>query len=210
MLTAVAIGFAAGVIGSIPVAGAVSVLVMERGLAGRVRRGLLLAGGAALAEGLWCLAARLGVGTILARWPLTAGVADVVGVVVLLAVGTWFLVVGRRRTADVLATAEPAPAAPRRDFGLGFVLVAANPAVLFNWMAALAVIVGFGLRPLAGPPGSFSLGVVLGVWAWFAVLLLILDRLRGRIPAAARAHVLTVMGGLLMVLGIWGLVRLVS
>ena len=183
-------------------------MVMERGLAGRVRRGLLLAAGAALAEGLWCLAARLGVGTILARWPQAAGVADVVGAAVLLAVGAWFVVVGRRPTGQVVPTPTTPVGARRRDFGLGFVLVAANPAILFNWIAALAVIVGLGLRPMAGPPGSFSIGVVLGVWAWFALLLVMLDRVRGRIPPMARQLVLTGMGALLMAVGLWGLVRL--
>ena len=45
MMSSLAIGFALGWVGSMPIAGAVSIFIFQRGLAGRVRDGLLLSAG---------------------------------------------------------------------------------------------------------------------------------------------------------------------
>jgi threonine/homoserine/homoserine lactone efflux protein len=50
LVAPVALGFAFGFVGSIPVAGPIAALVLSRGLEGRARSALSLAAGAALAE----------------------------------------------------------------------------------------------------------------------------------------------------------------
>lgn len=210
MIEALGIGFVAGWVGSMPVAGAVSLLVVRRALAGRRRAALLLAAGAALAEGLWCLAARLGVGALLSRWPGAAAAAEVAGAVILLAVGAWFLVRSRRRPdpqADAAAAPPEEGRLRRRDAVLGFALVAGNPGVLFNWVAALTALAGLGWNPLAREADGFALGVAVGIWAWFALLVAGLGRLHGRLPATFLPRLTFAMGVLLGGLGLIGLGR---
>ena len=69
MIGAFGVGFLMGWVGSMPLAGAVSIFVFQRGLAGQFRRGILLAAGAATAEAIWCLIAVIGAEQILSRWP---------------------------------------------------------------------------------------------------------------------------------------------
>ena len=53
MLTVALIGFVFGFIGSMPVAGPIAILVFGRGLEGRLRSGVYLAIGAAIAESIY-------------------------------------------------------------------------------------------------------------------------------------------------------------
>ena len=199
MIESLGIGFALGWLGSMPVAGAVSVFVFQRGLAGRVRDGLLLTAGAAVAEALWCGVARYGAEQVFTRWPAVAAVAEVVGAVILLALGAYFLRL-KNRLPDP-ERSRPAVSAVR-EFDLGFTLVAGNISIPVNWLVLITVVVGLGFDPFAGPPGSFSLGVALGIMAWFTVLLLLLDRFRTRFADRTLSRIMQGMGGLLIVTGV--------
>lgn len=205
MLSSLGIGFALGWIGSMPVAGAVSIFVFQRGLAGRVRDGLLLSAGAALAEGAWCMVARSGARQVLGRWPAFGPVAEVVGGLLLIALGLYFV-----RLRNRLPASEPSfdglPAL--REIGLGMALVAGNVAIPLNWLALVTVVYSLGFDPFAGPPGSFSAGVVLGIMGWFTTLVLVLDRFRGRFTDHNLSRLMRLMGGLLILVGAVALMRI--
>jgi len=203
MLTSLGIGFALGWVGSMPVAGAVSVFVFQRGLAGRVRDGLLLSAGAAVAEALWCAVARYGAGQVIARWPAVGAVAEVVGGVILIVLGGYFLRLKNRLPAGDRDNA----ATPAREFGLGFTLVAGNISIPINWLALITVVYSLGYDPFTGPPGSFAVGVGLGIMGWFTALLLLLDRFRARCADCTLSRVMQGMGALLVVTGLVVLVR---
>ena len=90
MITNLAAGFALGWVGSMPIAGAVSIFVFQRGLAGRVKAGMSLSLGAAVAEAAWCLLALVGAEQIMVRWPAAEGIAKVVGAIILVGLGIFF------------------------------------------------------------------------------------------------------------------------
>ena len=107
MITNLAAGFALGWVGSMPIAGAVSIFVFQRGLAGRVKAGMSLSAGAAVAEAAWCLLAMLGAEQIMIRWPGAEGIAKIVGAVILLGLGGYFLT---RKSAGIAIDENSSPA----------------------------------------------------------------------------------------------------
>ncbi|MDW7709663.1 MAG: LysE family transporter [Deferrisomatales bacterium] len=196
MMAALAQGFLFGWVGSMPIVGAVSVFVCQRGLAGQLRNGLALASGAALAEGAWCLVVLQGVGQLFTRWPAAATVAKALGGVLLVCVGVYFLT--RHTTLRNQGAPVGAPARRLRDeFLLGATLVGVNLAIPVNWLAAVTVAVSIGLVPTVPPP-TFALGVTFGVVAWFALLLRLLVGFRRRLSASVLDRVLHILGMLLI------------
>jgi len=204
MMGSLGIGFILGWVGSMPVAGAVSIFVFQRGLAGRLRDGLVLSAGAAVAEGLWCAVARYGAGQVIARWPAVADAAEIVGGLILMALGVYFLRL-KNRLPDAGGDDTALPVT--REFGLGFTLVAGNISIPLNWLALIAVVYSLGYDPFTGPPGSFALGVALGIMGWFTVLLLLLDRFRTRFADGTLSRVMQGMGVLLLITGLVMLIR---
>jgi len=203
-MASLGIGFALGWVGSMPIAGAVSAFIFQRGLAGRVRDGLLLSAGAALAEGLWCAVARYGAEQVITRWPAAGAAAKIVGAVILIALGIYFLRLKHRLPES---TSGAGAVSAVREFGLGFTLVAGNISIPINWLALITIVISLGFDPFSGPPGSFSLGVALGIMAWFTVLLLLLDRFRSRFADNTLSRIMQGMGALILVTGLVALIR---
>ena len=87
MLPALLIGFAFGYVGSMPVAGPISVLVLHLGLAHDPRHALYVAVGGALAESLYALLAFWGLSAVLAQYPMVLPASRAAGAVLLLALG---------------------------------------------------------------------------------------------------------------------------
>ncbi len=205
MMTAAAWGFLLGWLGSMPIAGAVSVFVVQRGLAGRLRNGLAMATGAALLEGAWCLLVLTGAGRVLERWPAAADVARAAGGVLVTGLGIYFL---RRHTS--LPTGGQLPVMPHRklhqEFRTGLLLVGANPLVPVNWLALVAAAVPFGLEP-GKHAVQFALGVTGGVIAWFASLLWLLSGVRHRLDARQLDRLMHVLGAILLFAGLFVLGR---
>lgn len=200
MTNALAWGFLLGWAGSMPIAGAVSVFVVQRGLAGRLRNGLSMAVGAALVEGAWCLLVLTGAGKLLERWPAGADVARTAGGVVVAGLGIYFL---RRHTS--LPTAGRIPDPPRRklrdDFRNGALLVAANPLVPVNWLAMVTAASSLGLDPKVSAP-LFAAGVSVGVVAWFSSLLWMLSSVRHRLNARQLDRIMHGLGAVLLLAGV--------
>ena len=86
-------------------------------------------------------------------------------------------------------------------------IVAGNIPIPLNWLALIAVVYSLGYDPFTGPPGSFSLGVALGIMGWFTVLLLLLDRFRTRFADGTLSRVMQGMGVLLLITGLVMLFR---
>ncbi len=196
MITQLAAGFALGWLGSMPIAGAVSIFVFQRGLSGRLKAGLSLSAGAALAEAAWCLLAMLGAEQIMIRWPAAEGIAKIVGAVILLVLGIYFL---SRKSATTPIDEESLPVENHlREFWLGFSLVGGNISVPLNWLALLTIAVGLGFHPEAASPFVFITGVALGIVGWFALLLKLLDTFRTRFGPGKIQWIMRAMGVLLI------------
>jgi threonine/homoserine/homoserine lactone efflux protein len=197
------VGFLFGFVGSMPVAGPVSILVLERGLARRFRSGLLLAAGAAVAESVYAFLAFFGLSALLARYPAIVPVSQACGAVILLVLGVGLL--RRRRTADAAATPRPAT---HGDAILGFTITALNPTFIATWTAAVTTLYGTGLVSASTANAlPFALSVCVGIVAWFAVLLGLVRRFGGKMSQRTIDVAVRVMGVMLLGIAVWFGVR---
>ena len=200
MLVAVAIlGFAFGFAGSIPIAGPIAVLVLSRGLEGRVRSALALGSGAALAEAGYAYLAFWGFSGFLARYAWIEVASRIASALILTGLGVHFV---RRSRAESTATPALDAERTRRSFFLGLTLTALNPVLIATWTAAVAALYGSGLLqfdPAAALP--FAIGACAGITAWFAVLLGMLQRFRMRVSHAVLDRVRRGMGIVMILLG---------
>lgn len=199
------LGFGLGWLGSMPLAGPVSALVVKRGLTGRARHGLALAVGAALAETGWCAGALLGYGALLDEWAWLRPAAGAVGGALVLVLGLRILF---RHAGEALPT--HLPTAPRRgwvgEIVLGFSLVVVNPVVLLSWAGVLAALHAVGVEPTTGQARlQFGAGVPAGIVAWFTLLLWLLRHTGSRLGRALLHRALRVIGVLLCAAGLWAL-----
>jgi threonine/homoserine/homoserine lactone efflux protein len=200
MIAALIAGFVIGGLSSMPVAGAVSVFVFRRGLAGHLRQGVALAVGAALAEGAWCLLVLTGADRVITRWPVVATIAKLAGGLLLLALGIVFLV--RHVQAPAPAEGqEPAPPRLRDEFRLGATLAGANLAIPVNWLALSALAISWGLHPQVQPE-IFAAGVFLGIVTWYVILLVLLAHIGRLISAKAIDRLQHLLGAVLVVGGL--------
>jgi len=200
MITQLAAGFALGWLGSMPIAGAVSIFIFQRGLAGRMKAGLMLSAGAALAEAAWCLLAMLGAEQIMTRWPAAEGIARIVGSIILLVLGVYFF--SKKVSVPTGESNMPPEENLAKDFWVGFSLVAGNISVPLNWLAILTIAVGLGFHPYEGSALIFVVGVAFGIVGWFSVLLKLLDIFRNRLAPSRIQRVMRGMGLLLIVTGV--------
>jgi threonine/homoserine/homoserine lactone efflux protein len=206
MLLTVLVGFAFGYLGSMPVAGPISILVLHLGLAHDPRHALHVAVGGAAAEGLYALVAFWGLSTALAAYPVILPASRLVGAGLLLALGL-IMVLRRVRGA---APADPArPARGRkRSLTLGFLITALNPTLIVTWSAAVAALHATGLvamdRRAALP---FAGSVATGIIAWFLTLLWLVAKWRSRMSLEAMGRFMKLMGAALVVAGGWMALR---
>jgi threonine/homoserine/homoserine lactone efflux protein len=208
MLLPLLIGFACGYLGSMPVAGPISVLVLHLGLAHDSRHALFVAAGGALAEGLYALLAFWGLSTVLASYPMVLPASRLVGAALLLALGLVMLLVRARAAA-------PRPEQPRRgnkrSFALGFLITAINPTLIITWTTAVAALEASGALVMdraQAPP--FAAAVCCGIVAWFLTLLWLVGRWRSRVSPQALERFKRVMGAVLVVTGGWILARVLT
>jgi len=199
------VGFAFGCIGSMPVAGPISVLVLHLGLAHDPRHALYVAVGGAVAESLYALLAFWGLSTVLAHYPVVLPASRVVGAGLLLALGLVMLL-GRSR--DATPDTQRPRSGHKRSFALGFLITALNPTLIVTWTAAVGALHATSLLALHRSEAlPFAASVCLGIITWFLILLWLVARWRSRISAQAMRRFRRAMGGVLLVAGAWMALR---
>ena len=195
-------GFVLGFFGSVPVAGPVALLVFTMGASDRIRSGLALAFGAAVAEAGFAWLAFWGLSSFLAQYTWFESACTVSAAVILISVGAYC---SRWSGADFAESDAPARSASLwGSWFLGLSLAGLNPGFIATWSAAIAVVVSLGLLELvpANAP-FFAVGVCLGVVGWFATLLWLLHRFRDRVGPHALGVMVRWMGWALMALGLY-------
>ncbi len=202
---ALLIGFIAGFLGAIP-PGPLNVTCLRKSLHGRHREAYRVAAGGSVVDAFVCLLIGLGLGWILEKVVTNLWVRAALAVF-LVGYGLKLLVVDRRRdriafTEAALSGERSAPAAAPRRFRLplltGLLQGAANPALFVNWTILISFLVGHRLFVPSGSSAlGFALGVGVGVFAWFTVLIELVNRWKER--AGAWVSRSTVLAGVLLV-----------
>jgi threonine/homoserine/homoserine lactone efflux protein len=204
---ALLVGFAVGLFGAIP-PGPVNVNVIRKASRAETREALRVALGAALVDTVICGFVAMGFG-----WALEKVVANPwtrLGLALfLLASGLKILVLDRKRDAE--KAARPGLTAPPKEVsGFRFPLLvgvlqgAANPALFVNWTLLISFLVGHRILPTGLlPAGVFAVGVGLGVFTWFAILVELVERLRAH-PSGEWIHKSSFAAGVLLLgFGLW-------
>lgn len=192
-----------GFVGSMPLAGPISVMVVARAARKQFREALYVGLGAAGAEAIYAGVAFFGFTTILARHPIVVPISHGVTAVVLLALGVRFAFWKLKEKKEKKHR--------KGTLLVGFTLSAVNPTLLVTWTAAVAFIYSKGLGdvPLWGAiPFGVCAGV--GVGGWFAVLVALLCKYEGKMPEKVLTWVVRTLGVALAGLGVWSGVQLVK
>jgi threonine/homoserine/homoserine lactone efflux protein len=215
-LLALLVGFLTGFLGAIP-PGPLNVTVIRKASNRRRRDAFRVSLGGALIDALICGVVGLGFGWILER--LVRSNAVKLGLAVFL-IAYGFLILLRDRKhqkppvllpeelpAEALAPA-PDPKHTRMPVLVGLLQGAANPALLVNWTFLIGFLVSHRLIHATIPSASgFALGVGVGVFGWFALLIELLEHLHDH-PVGEWIRRSTVWAGvLLMIFGAYFAVR---
>lgn len=198
-LVALVLGF----VGSMPLAGPVSVMVVSRGAEARFSEGHRLAMGAAAAEGIYAAVAFAGFATLLVGHPSAVLAAKGITAVVLLVVGVQF-------ARWKLKEPTPEQARPARGaFRLGLTTSLLNPTLLVTWSAVTTAIYSrqtIDMKPWYAIP--FGAAAAAGIAGWNAVLLALMRRYHSKLPKVFLAWLVRSMGLLLIGVAIWTAVGL--
>lgn len=209
---ALVMGFLAGFLGAIP-PGPLGVTCLRKSLQGERRDAYRVAFGGASVDTLICLLIGLGLGWILEKVVTNFWVRGVLALF-LVAYGAKLLLVDARRDAEksdpgssrLHFTPRPAEIQEGRfrfPVLTGLLQGAANPVLFVNWTLFISFLVGHRLFvPTPAGAGGFALGVGLGVFTWFAVLIELVDRWRSR-SGAWVSRSTRVAGALLVVFGLY-------
>lgn len=200
------IGFLAGFLGAIP-PGPLNVTCLRKGLQGQRREAYRVALGGAAVDIFVCLLIGLGLGWILEKVVTNPWVRAVLALF-LVGYGLKILLVDRKRDDD--APGGVFLPAPRSEQALstgrfhvravltGLLQGAANPALFVNWTILISFLVGHRLFvPSVTSAVGFALGVGVGVFAWFTVLIELVDHWKQK--AGAWVSRSTVLAGVLLV-----------
>jgi threonine/homoserine/homoserine lactone efflux protein len=191
-LVALAFGF----FGSMPLAGPIAVLAVSRAAHDRFDEALRIAAGAAVAEGIYAGVAFWGFTTFLARNALIVPVSHGATAVVLTALGVRFVFWRMNEAKD-------AHESRAGTLLLGFTVSMLNPTLLLTWSAAVAFLYSRHLEPasaLAALP--FGACAAAGIAGWFACLVALMRKYRGKIPGKVLTYGVRAMGVALIGLGI--------
>jgi threonine/homoserine/homoserine lactone efflux protein len=214
MLAAPIIGFCFGFFGSVPVAGPVAALVLDRGLKRQFRSGFAIALGGAIPEAVYAFLAFWGFSELLKEYAWIQPVARGASAVILIGLAFVFLKKGGLEPKKIEEGLEPVRRRGPRwlsSFLLGFSITAMNPTLIATWTAAVTFLpaLGFGAYSLTGGL-AFAISASIGIVAWFGTMLWIIHRLHERFDHSVLDNIRRAMGVLLLAVGAWFLITLVQ
>lgn len=209
------IGFFAGFFGAIP-PGPLNVTCLRKSLLGKRRDAYRVAAGGSVVDIFVCLLIGLGLGWILEKVVTNPWIRAALAIF-LMGYGLKLLLVDRRRdhralaagampVSDVRLSAErPVPASDGSPYHVlaGLLQGAANPALFVNWTIVISFLVGHRLFvPSAVSASGFALGVGVGVFTWFTILIELVNRWKVRAGAWVLRST-TLAGALLFGFGVF-------
>jgi threonine/homoserine/homoserine lactone efflux protein len=199
------VAFILGFVGSMPVAGPVSVMIVSRCAEKHFRAARRLALGAACAEALYAGLAFFGLQAFLSRYSAALPISHGVTAVVLFAVGVRFVRWKKGQDAGKRRGPER-----RSDFVLGLSISLLNPTLLVTWTAVTTALYSRQLVPMR-PAMALPFGLAAGAGAatWNVILIAVLERFANRFPERAVTWTVRAMGMLLVAIAAWSGVDLV-
>jgi threonine/homoserine/homoserine lactone efflux protein len=211
----IVIGFVVGFLGAIP-PGPLNVSVIRKASSGDRRAAYRVALGGALVDVLLCGAIALGFGWALDKLVTKQWIKASLALF-LVGYGLKVAILDPKREAErdaerALEGKGTDPLKPRSRGRMpvlvGFLQGAANPTLIVNWTFLISVLVGHRLiRPTIPAGAGFALGIGLGVFAWFALLITLLKRFHDH-PIGAWLRRSTVYAGVLLILfGVYFTIR---
>ena len=180
-------GFIGGFVGAIP-PGPIGITCLRRSLLGERRQAYRVALGGASVDVLTCVLIGFGVGWVLERVVTSPWVRGPLALF-LVASGVKLLVDARCASGEgegARARASAPPSGVNASAGgaslpflTGFLQGAANPGPFVNWTLFISFLIGHRLLdPSPAGAGGFALGVGLGVFSWFTLLIRAAHRLK--------------------------------
>ncbi len=193
-------GFLMGFIGSMPVAGPTSLLVFHRGMLARYRDGWVIGLGGGLVEGVYCAIAVHGFSILHDNLTFLAPLTKVASVLLLLALGLYFIF-ARQWTPEKCVVGELSTPTWKGQFCIGLSIATFNPTLLLTWSASVAMLFPIINLTLHGHERiTFATSIVIGIVAWFSILLAWLRLLIGRVRVSSVLSVIRSIGlGLVLI-----------
>lgn len=194
-------GFFVALLGSIPMAGPVSVLVLSRAAKKKFDEALRIAAGSAVGEAFYAGVAFFGVGALLGRHPSVVPISRAVTAVVLVGLGVRFVFWKNEEDDEGEKKEEKNKTGPFL-VGLGFTAI--NPTQLLTWSAATTALYAHGvLRARASLLLAIPFGIsaCAGVLAWWTTVTLLLRKYQRKLKKSLITSVVRGVGVLLVVLG---------
>jgi threonine/homoserine/homoserine lactone efflux protein len=199
MIVAFVVGIVLGFVGSIPVAGPTSVIVLKNTLEKGNREGLDIAVGAGVAEAIYAFIAFWGLAAAILRFPTMVYWARMVAGVLIALVGVWLVV--RRSGAKQRRQARAADR-PGHRWLRGFVSAIVNPTLLLTWAAVVTALHAVSIvstQPRDALP--FAAGVAVGIVGWFFLLVQLVARFRDRMRPESVTRVVRALGWAMIAIG---------
>ncbi|MFQ5802668.1 MAG: LysE family transporter [Candidatus Methylomirabilales bacterium] len=198
-MTATLTGFLFGLIGSMPIAGPISLLVFQRGVLARYRDGWAIGLGGAIAEGAYCSLAVYGFITLREGFTFLEPVAKAMGILLLLALGLYF-VFPHKVAPQENPMADQSRASWVGQFLVGFTVAALNPTLILTWSVSAAMLYSLANITFKTTEWiAFAISVVFGIIAWFTILLALLRRFQGHFHLTVLQKVIQAVGAVLIV-----------
>jgi threonine/homoserine/homoserine lactone efflux protein len=177
--------------------GPVNMEIIRRVLNRHPVSALVFAAGAALGDGMWPVAAFLGLAPLLKiRW--LAVIFWSLAVLVLLYLGTTFI----REARENKPKPAVAPLHYKKRFSImtGFLLVVSNPGSLLTWMAVIGIFHNEGFLPEYGivPGMVLWISVAFGTFAYFCFVILLVHRFHKVLISERRLRFIRIFFGCLI------------
>ncbi|CAI5732170.1 unnamed protein product [Peronospora farinosa] len=198
-------GFCFGFLGSVPIAGPTSAMVLKLGIQGKYTAGLTIAIGGAISEATYAGFAFWGFGSFLAGAKFLLPLSKVLGAIMFTLIGFVFLKADMKPSLDpdLEASVQGPQGEVCKNILMGLTMSGINPALLASYTGAIASVYGTGMLEFTlFLAVVFAVGVCCGVSTWFYLLLSLLKKYKQRLKNHTIDLIMRGLGCFLLALGI--------
>ncbi|KAL3660081.1 hypothetical protein V7S43_015003 [Phytophthora oleae] len=202
-------GFCFGFLGSVPIAGPTSAMVLKLGIQGKYSAALTIAVGGAISEATYAGIAFWGFGSFLAGAKFLLPVSKVLGAIMFTLIGLVFLKADMKPSLDPDVEASHGKGVRRpqgevlKNILMGLTMSGINPALLASYTGAIASVYGTGMLEFTlFLAVVFAIGVCCGVSTWFYLLLSLLKKYKQRLKNHTIDLIMRGLGCFLLTLGL--------